>query len=297
MATDSASPHGRSDADLIASVRAGRIEEYGALYERHVKAATRLARQWYPMDRVTADEVVAEAFATVLDTLREGKGPDSAFRVYLLSTVRATAANRVRGAKPIGGATLSPTPAESERTSPTGYETSFPPSAVPSTPSSASPASPQASPDLAFRIRNLEQLIAGVLGAERWQAVLWHTVIEQESPSDIAPVGCRNTVSALAYQARGHCSRNVCRYLAGLGAPMSGHGLKLGVWARDGLSLQERSGTASRSLCSLSGARRRTVVDASLRGVVAARSAARRSVISPPPVGWPRPSPRGLPLR
>lgn len=280
MATDSASPHGRSDADLIASVRAGRIEEYGALYERHVKAATRLARQWYPMDRVTADEVVAEAFATVLDTLREGKGPDSAFRVYLLSTVRATAADRVRGAKPIGGATLSPTPAESERTSPTGYETSFPPSAVPSTPSSASPASPQASPDLAFGDReHLERsLIARAFSRlpERWQAVLWHTVIEQESPSDIAPLlGLSpNTVSALAYRAR-EALRQEC--LRAHLAETSAHrcratASKLGVWARDGLSLRERAQVEQHlDHC----ARCRALADeladvnASLRGVVA----------------------------
>ena len=43
-----------------------------------------------------ADDLVAEAFAKVLDTLRSGGGPDLAFRAYLLTTLRNTLYDRIR---------------------------------------------------------------------------------------------------------------------------------------------------------------------------------------------------------
>src|SRR5699024_8353323 len=84
-----------SDAELIASVRDGMSTAYGTLYERHVSAAYNLARQ-LARSSAEADELVAESFAKVLDTLRGGKGPDSAFRAYLLTALRHTAYDRTR---------------------------------------------------------------------------------------------------------------------------------------------------------------------------------------------------------
>src|ERR1700742_4173212 len=86
---------GPSDAELIDSVRGGDTAAYGSLYERHVGAAYNLAR---PLTRsgAEADDLVAEAFAKVLDTLRAGRGPDSSFRAYLLTALRHTAYDKTR---------------------------------------------------------------------------------------------------------------------------------------------------------------------------------------------------------
>ncbi|WP_007026246.1 RNA polymerase sigma factor, partial [Saccharomonospora iraqiensis] len=84
---------GPGDADLVAAVRAGRIAEFGVLRERHVAAANRLARRLCA-SAAEADTVVSDSFATMLDALRDGAGPDVAVRPYLLSTVRRTAGLR-----------------------------------------------------------------------------------------------------------------------------------------------------------------------------------------------------------
>ncbi len=90
-----------SDAELIEAVRSGELEAYGLLYRRHAAAAANLARQ-LTGSRAEADDLVAEAFAKVLDTLRTGGGPDTAFRAYLLTTLRNTLYDRVRRDKPAG---------------------------------------------------------------------------------------------------------------------------------------------------------------------------------------------------
>jgi DNA-directed RNA polymerase specialized sigma24 family protein len=46
--------------------------------------------------RAEADDIVAESFARVLAQLKRGRGPDSAFRPYLLTTVRRVAYDRLR---------------------------------------------------------------------------------------------------------------------------------------------------------------------------------------------------------
>jgi hypothetical protein len=95
MAAESADVPGPSDSELIQAVRAGRIASFGALYERHVAAAHNLARQ-LARSAVEADDLVSEAFARVLDVLRAGRGPDSAFRAYLLTTLRHIAYDKTR---------------------------------------------------------------------------------------------------------------------------------------------------------------------------------------------------------
>src|SRR5882724_1695374 len=95
VTTVPADVHEPSDADLIESVRNGVISAYGSLYERHVRAAYNLARQ-LARSPAEADDLVAEAFAKVLDTLRAGRGPDLAFRAYLLTALRHTAYDKTR---------------------------------------------------------------------------------------------------------------------------------------------------------------------------------------------------------
>lgn len=222
MSTVPADLSGKSDAELIADVRAGTIASYGTLYERHSGAAHNLARQ-LARSSSEADDLVSEAFAKVLDTLRGGKGPDTAFRAYLLTALRHTAYDRTRKERrvdlnedmtDVGGAV--------------GEALTVPFS------------------DTA--VAGLERTMAAKAFArlpERWQAVLWHTEIEQQSPAEVAPLLglTANGVSALAYRAREglrqaylqvHLQENAgerCRATAD----------RLGAWTRDGLSKRERA--------------------------------------------------------
>ena len=82
------------DAELISAVRAGDVSAYGLLYERHVEAARRLARQL--ANGPDVDDLVADAFAKVLNVLQRGGGPDVAFRAYLLTSVRSLRVDRYR---------------------------------------------------------------------------------------------------------------------------------------------------------------------------------------------------------
>ncbi|WP_093587857.1 sigma-70 family RNA polymerase sigma factor [Lentzea waywayandensis] len=169
-----------SDADLIDAVRDGRVEEYGKLYERHVRSANILAMQ-LSSSSSDADDLVAEAFAKVLAALRGGGGPGASFRPYLLTAVRHAAYDRTRKEKRVELAgDIEEVPGATKATS------------VP------------------FRdkaVEDLDQAMAATAFAtlpERWQTVLWHTAIEGQSPGEIAPLLglTANGVSAMAFRAR-----------------------------------------------------------------------------------------------
>ncbi|RDI21539.1 RNA polymerase sigma factor (sigma-70 family) [Lentzea flaviverrucosa] len=169
-----------SDADLIDAVRDGKVEEYGKLYERHVRSATMLAMQ-LSSSSSDADDLVAEAFAKVLAALRGGGGPGAAFRPYLLTAVRHAAYDRTRKEKRLELA------GDIEEVHGATKATSVP-----------------------FRdkpVEDLDQAMAATAFAtlpERWQTVLWHTAIEGQSPGEIAPLLglTANGVSAMAFRAR-----------------------------------------------------------------------------------------------
>ena len=84
-----------SDPELITRVRTGDREAFGELYKRHAGAATTLSRQ-FARSATESDDLVSESFARVLDNLLAGKGPDTAFRAYLFTTIRNTAYDRTR---------------------------------------------------------------------------------------------------------------------------------------------------------------------------------------------------------
>ncbi|MGW4064539.1 sigma-70 family RNA polymerase sigma factor, partial [Amycolatopsis sp. NPDC004747] len=222
MSTVPADLSGKSDAELIAEVRSGTIASYGTLYERHAGAARNLARQ-LARSSSEADDLVSEAFAKVLDTLRGGKGPDTAFRAYLLTALRHTAYDRTRKERRVD---LNEDMTEVGGAAAEALTVPFSDTAV----------------------AGLERTMAAKAFArlpERWQAVLWHTEIEQQSPAEVAPLLglTANGVSALAYRAREglrqaylqvHLQENAeerCRACAD----------RLGAWTRDGLSKRERA--------------------------------------------------------
>ncbi|WP_163508270.1 sigma-70 family RNA polymerase sigma factor [Fodinicola acaciae] len=168
-------PAGPHDGELITAARAGDADAYEQLYRRHSEAALRYAASLAknPADR---DDLVSEAFAKVLSTLKAGGGPDIAFRSYLLSVVRNTFYDRTRKEGRVDvtddmerhdqGVAFTDTVVEGEERS------------------------------LAAR--------AFATLPERWQMVLWHTEVEGDSPAEVAPLLglTANGVAALAYRAR-----------------------------------------------------------------------------------------------
>jgi len=162
------------DAELISAVRGGDVSAYGTLFERHVEAARRLARQIAGTS--DADDLVSDAFAKVLRVLQGGGGPDVAFRAYLLTAVRRLHVDKIRA-----GAKLHTT----------DDMDSF-------------------DPGVPFRdtaVEGFESAAAAKAFAslpERWQAVLWHTEVEGQKPAEVAVLlgMSANSVSALAYRAR-----------------------------------------------------------------------------------------------
>lgn len=212
---------GPSDAELIEAVRHGSTDAYGELYQRHVTAAYNMARQ-VARSAAETDDLVSEAFAKVLDTLRAGRGPTTAFRAYLLTAVRNTAYDRTRRDKKL-------------HLAPDVTEVSGADVGVPFT-------------DTA--VDGLERTLAAQAFSrlpERWQTVLWHVEIEGQSPSEVAPLLglTANGVSALAYRAREGLRQAYLQ--VHLGQLESAPGVehcratmdRLGAWTRQGLSKRE----------------------------------------------------------
>ncbi len=165
---------GPADDALISAVRDGDVDAYAVLYLRHVAAARRLARQL--ASPTEAEDLVAEAFSRVLAALRDGGGPDLAFRAYLLTAIRRLQVDRLRRL-----ARVVPTDDQRVLDLPLPFT------------------------DVALQsFDNVTAVRAFASLPERWQVVLWHTEVEQESPADLAPLLglSANSVAALAYRAR-----------------------------------------------------------------------------------------------
>jgi RNA polymerase sigma factor (sigma-70 family) len=209
-------PDEPSDVQLIAAVRSGDAEAYETLYRRHAAAAHNLARQ-LTRSRAERDDLVAEAFMKVLDTLRAGGGPDIAFRAYLLTTLRNTLYDRVR---------------RDRRLQLSDDMTRHDPGV----------------PWVDTAVADLEASLAARAFArlpERWQTVLWHTEVEQETPAQVAPVlGLSpNGVAALAYRAReGLRQAYLQEHLADASGELCRYAVeRLGAWARGGLSRRDQA--------------------------------------------------------
>lgn len=222
MATVSTDVQGPSDGELLEEVRGGSSRAYAQLYERHVASAYNMARQ-VAKSPAEADDLVSEAFAKVLDTLREGRGPTSAFRAYLLTSLRHTAYDRTRRDRKVQ---LADDVAEVS-----GADVSVP------------------FHDTATA--GLERTLAAQAFArlpERWQTVLWHIEVEGQSPAEVAPLLglTSNGVSALAYRAREGLRQAYLQvHLGQLDASEAdvqqcrATADRLGAWTRGGLSKRE----------------------------------------------------------
>lgn len=173
-----------SDTDLIGRMRSGDDTAYEELYRRHADAVRRYARTCC-RDGHTADDLTAEVFARVLQAVRGGAGPEYAVRAYLLTTVRRVAANWTTSAKREqlvdDFAVFAAQAARGSEMS--GMSGRSAVSAV---------SADNDTLDLGADVRAMhaaEQSMAMQAFRslpERWQAVLWHTEVEDESPSEVA---------------------------------------------------------------------------------------------------------------
>ncbi len=165
-----------ADADLVARARSGQDAPYAELFRRHQPAAIALARTL--TDRAAADDVVAEAFEKLLLRIRAGGGPQSAFRPYLLQTVRTVSVDASRRTRRL---------------------------VVAEDPHAT--ADPDAEPDdTLFDTVYQRTTLARAFGAlpDRWQTFLWLSFVEGADRTEIATILGVNVggVSALGYRAR-----------------------------------------------------------------------------------------------
>ncbi|WP_223944646.1 sigma-70 family RNA polymerase sigma factor [Arthrobacter sp. StoSoilB20] len=174
-----------SDGHLIGLVRAGELSAFDGLYERHISIASTVAKRNVdnPSD---AEDVVAEAFQAVLQSLVAGKGPDTFFRAYLLSTVTRLSHQRNRKAG---------------RVLPSSDESVLD-QMLPNSDSAVS----------AFESHTVAKAFRAL--PERWQAVLWYLDVERMKPAAVAPILglSANAVSALALRAREGLRRHYLQF-------------------------------------------------------------------------------------
>lgn len=202
-----------ADGDLVRRSRRGDPEAFAILWRRHARAARSVARSSAPS--FDADDVVAEAFTAIYQTVLRGGGPDGSFRPYLFTTVRNVAAawGRARREIPIEDAESIPDPRLSDEEI-------------------------MAALDRSMTIPALATLPLS------WKRVLWYSEVEQLSAQKIAPLlGIKpNAVSSLSHRAReglrqawlqGHITRlpaaPECRWVAE----------RLGTFSRAGLGNRE----------------------------------------------------------
>ncbi|MFF4307387.1 sigma-70 family RNA polymerase sigma factor [Streptomyces sp. NPDC001601] len=162
-------PH--PDSQLIERMRAGDDSAYGELYRRHADAVRRYARTCC-RDGHTADDLTAEVFARMLQAVRGGSGPEYAVRAYLLTSVRRVAAQWTKSAR---------------------REQLVDDFALFAAQAGRGSEVPDADTlDLGADVRAMHEAEQSMAMQafrslpERWQAVLWHTEVEDESPSEVA---------------------------------------------------------------------------------------------------------------
>ncbi|HEV2779695.1 MAG TPA: sigma-70 family RNA polymerase sigma factor [Actinophytocola sp.] len=189
------------------------MSAFEVLYQRHLASARWLAHRLAaaPTD---VEDLVSEAFTRVLTAIHAGRGPKSAFRAYLLMTLRNAAydkANQDRRLTLVDDVTGVQEP----------------------------PSEPVREAVFAAFERDLVSRAFAQLPA-RWQEVLWLTEIEKRTPAQIAPMLhlTPNGVSALAYRAREGLRRAYLQaHLADTAEESCREAiLRLGAWIRDGLS-------------------------------------------------------------
>ncbi|MDQ0985401.1 sigma-70 family RNA polymerase sigma factor [Streptomyces sp. V2I9] len=224
---------GLSDARLIEDMRAGDDQAYEELFRRHSAAVLRYARSCC-RDGHTADDLTAEVFARTLQAVRGGKGPTEAVRAYLMTAVRHVAAAWTKSAKREHLVDdFAVFAAQATRSSELSDDDTL-----------------ELGADV-LAMHEAEQTMAMQAFRslpERWQAVLWHTTVEEESPSEIAPLFglTANATAVLASRAReglkqAYLQAHVSQALS-TGGDCAQYADRLGAHARGGLRTRAERG-------------------------------------------------------
>ncbi|MGW2706675.1 sigma-70 family RNA polymerase sigma factor [Streptomyces sp. NPDC001340] len=154
-----------SDAQLTAQARESVSDDPAAeLYRRHRSAVLSYALACC-RDRHTAEDLVSEAFARTLQAVRSGSGPEASWRPYLLTTVRRIAAEWA------GTARRTELSADFEQ-----WLANLPDAAE-----------PENGEERVLRLEDNNLVLRAFRSLPpRWQAVLWHTAVEEEPASKVA---------------------------------------------------------------------------------------------------------------
>ncbi|MET8727365.1 sigma-70 family RNA polymerase sigma factor [Streptomyces parvus] len=224
---------GPSDARLIEDMRAGDDQAYEELFRRHSGAVLRYARSCC-RDAHTADDLTAEVFARTLQAVRGGKGPTEAVRAYLMTAVRHVAAAWTKSAK---------------REHLVDDFAVFAAQATRSAEISDDDTLELGADVLAMHEAEQSMAMQAFRSLpERWQAVLWHTTVEEESPSEIAPLFglTANATAVLASRAReglkqAYLQAHVSQALT-TGGDCAQYADRLGAHARGGLRTRAERG-------------------------------------------------------
>lgn len=222
-----------ADAQLIQQMRDGDDLAYEELFRRHSDAVRRYARTCC-RDAHTADDLTAEVFARTLQAVRGGKGPEEAVRAYLMTAVRHVGATWTKTAK---REQLVDDFAAFAAQASGSWEVSDADTLDLGADVMAMHEAEQSMAMQAFRSL-----------PERWQAVLWHTTVEEESPSEIAPLFglTANATSVLASRAReglkqAYLQAHVSQALTS-GGDCARYADRLGAYARGGLRMRAERG-------------------------------------------------------
>lgn len=198
------------DEQLIERVRGGDAGAYAALYARHVDSARATAHS-HARNPSDVPDLVAEAFANVLDAIQAGNGPTVFFRAYLLTTLRRLAAARRRD--------------DQRQLVVDDLET------VLDVEVGKDPAVAAFERDVVARsFRDLP---------ERWQAVLWYTEVDGMAPADVSSILgiSANAVAALAVRAReGLKQAYLQNHVSTAAEGCAEYSRQLGAHARGGLT-------------------------------------------------------------
>ncbi|MDL9978964.1 sigma-70 family RNA polymerase sigma factor [Microbacterium sp. ASV49] len=162
-----------SDGDLVLRSRSGDTAAFGELWRRHYRSGIVAAQSI--TSSIDADDLVQEAYARIFQAIKRGGGPTGAFRAYLFTSIRNTAAawGRARKETAIDELDAVEDPAASAHATDEALDRSLTNQAFRSLPT-------------------------------RWQEVLWYTEIEQLKPAEAAPLlgMSANAVAQLAVRAR-----------------------------------------------------------------------------------------------
>ncbi|MBW1600451.1 sigma-70 family RNA polymerase sigma factor, partial [Streptomyces sp. JJ38] len=222
-----------SDTELVVRMREGDAAAYDEIYRRHADAVRRYARTCC-RDADTADDLTNEVFVRTLQAVRGGKGPQTAVRAYLMTSVRHAAAAWARTSRrehlvedfaAFAVAAAGGRRAAADETLDFGAEVH------------AMHEAEQTMVVTAFRAL-----------PERWQTVLWHTMVEESPPSEVAPLLglTANATAVLAHRAReglkqAYLQAHVSQALT-TDADCSRYADQLGAFARGGLRTRAERG-------------------------------------------------------